>query len=294
MKITILGCGVIGKIWIAHFMKKKYFVQGWLKKNKKFLKFTLVSIFNEYKKYEIYSNDVYHLQKSDILLVTLKAWQTIQAIKKVLPKLKKNCAIVIIQNGIGIQEQLKKIQQPLFFGITTHSGYLKNHITYHTHYGATYIGPGNKSKYFYKSTLFILNDILPKVIWKKNILYFIWLKLAVNCVINPLSVIYNCKNGDLLKYKSDIYILSYEIALIMQLNGFYIDKDVLFKYILGVIYITKNNVSSMLQDFIFNKKSEIDYINGYIVYSSMKFGVRVPYNKYIFELIKEKEKIYLK
>ncbi|MDQ1237785.1 MAG: 2-dehydropantoate 2-reductase [Wigglesworthia glossinidia] len=294
MKITVLGCGVIGKIWLSYFIKKRYSVQGWLKKPKNFFNFQIKSVYNIRKIYQTHSNNFYFLQNSDILLVTLKSWQILAALRQILPELKKNCSIVIIQNGMGIQEKLTKIKQPLFFGITTHAGYLKNCTVHHSYYGKTYIGPGNISKYFYRSTMFTLNNVLPKVIWKKNILYFAWLKLAVNCVINPLSVIYNCKNGELLKYKKDILTLLYEISLIMNSKGYNINKKILFKYILSIIYKTKDNISSMLQDFIYNKKSEIDYINGYIIHCSMQSKIHVPYNTYIFELIKKKESIYLK
>ena len=54
-------------------------------------------------------------------------------------------------------------------------------------------------------------------------------------------------------------------------NGvnFEMDLDELHSYVLGVIENTYENQSSMLQDVLRKKKTEIDYINGYIAKSAL-------------------------
>ncbi|BAC24292.1 apbA [Wigglesworthia glossinidia endosymbiont of Glossina brevipalpis] len=294
MKITVLGCGVIGKIWISYFLKKKYQVKGWLRFKKNFFDFNIISSSKNKFSYQASCNDILHLRDTDILLVTLKSFQSIKVIKKFLPNLKLNCAIVIINNGIIEYKKLKDIKQPLFLGITTHAGYSINKNVYHVFYGETYIGPGNKSQYFSITTINILNQVLPRVIWKKNIFYFIWIKLSINCIINPLSVFYNCKNGNLLKHKHKILILCNEVSCLMKKKGYSINKNNLYNHILYVIFSTKDNFSSMLQDIKNLKRSEIDQINGVIINESKNFNINVPLNKRLFNFVKNKERSLIK
>ncbi len=42
-----------------------------------------------------------------------------------------------------------------------------------------------------------LQGVLPDVAWHNNIRAEMWRKLAVNCVINPLTALWNCPNGKL-------------------------------------------------------------------------------------------------
>ena len=51
---------------------------------------------------------------------------------------------------------------------------------------------------------------------------------------------------------------------------------------------------SMYLDFLNRKKSEIDYINGAVVTLSKKKGLSAPYNETLTEIIKTKEKSFLK
>ncbi|KAJ3046985.1 hypothetical protein HK097_000347 [Rhizophlyctis rosea] len=61
------------------------------------------------------------------------------------------------------------------------------------------------------------------------------------------------------------------------------------KEVWEVIEKTRKNRSSMFQDVAAGKPdTEIDYINGYIVRQASKYGIDVPTNKVIVDLIKMK------
>ena len=64
---------------------------------------------------------------------------------------------------------------------------------------------------------------------------------------------------------------------------------------LGLINQTikgSKNLSSMHQDLIKNKKTEIDYINGSIVRHGQSLGIPTPVNLTLFELVKTLEASY--
>lgn len=120
----------------------------------------------------------------------------------------------------------------------------------------------------------------------------IWKKLAVNCVINPLTVIYNCRNGDLQKYMPHVVALVKEIAYVMEAEGYSTSSDSLLHYVTNVICMTADNYSSMYQDVLAQRHTEIDYITGYLLKMARKHGISLTENSHVFETIKRKEQTY--
>lgn len=54
---------------------------------------------------------------------------------------------------------------------------------------------------------------------------------------------------------------------------------------------TAENISSMRQDMLNGRRTEIDHINGYIVEQGAKFGVDCSMNQMMVQLINEKRKL---
>lgn len=98
MKITVLGCGALGQLWLTAFCKQGHEVQGWLRVPQPYCSVNLVetdgSIFNE----SLTANDPDFLATSDLLLVTLKAWQVSDAVKSLASTLPVTTPILLIHN----------------------------------------------------------------------------------------------------------------------------------------------------------------------------------------------------
>ncbi|MCC3252256.1 2-dehydropantoate 2-reductase, partial [Serratia marcescens] len=84
--------------------------------------------------------------------------------------------------------------------------------------------------------------------WPNDIASATWRKLAGNCVSNPLTALYGCRNGDLQRYPDQIEALCREVASVMAMEGYHTSCEGLMKYVLDVIHRTADNVSSMLPD----------------------------------------------
>ncbi|MCV2502320.1 MAG: 2-dehydropantoate 2-reductase [Candidatus Lightella neohaematopini] len=292
MKITVLGCGALGRL-LAYFLTKNgNSVQGWLKEDKKDSIYINITHINNMRDNIILpTNNVLHLNNSDLLIVTLKIGSIVYSLKQIINFINKNCIILLIYNGLGIENKLSFIKQPLLIGITYHAVYKEKEIIYHNHKGLTIIGKIDSTVKDINYNILIkkLNLALTNVIWCKNIHIFKLKKLAVNCVINPLTTIYNCKNGELLKYNKSILSICKELSNILKYMGVSINTKDLVILITSVINNTKNNISSMLQDIKNNKYSEIDYINGYIIKYARLYNLYVYENIKLFNIIKYKE-----
>lgn len=100
----------------------------------------------------------------------------------------------------------------------------------------------------------------------EDIDYYRWLKLALNAVVNPITAITGSRNRILLE-KEGVELarmILEEVCRAAEKRGYRLDLDRLMKYVERNIKSVADNVSSMLQDVIAGRKTEIDYINGHI------------------------------
>ena len=292
MKITVLGCGALGQLWLTALCKHGHEVQGWLRVPQPYCSVNLIdedgSIFNE----SLTANDPDFLAQSDLLLVTLKAWQVSDAVKTLAAQLPPDSPILLLHNGMGTIDELKSIPHPLLMATTTHAARRDGNIIVHVASGVTHMGPARTQDGDYSYLADVLQKVLPDVAWHDTIRPQLWRKLAVNCVINPLTALKGCKNGDLRDYTQEVAAICREVAAVMEREGIHTSAENLLFYVEQVIESTAENISSMLQDVRAQRHTEIDYITGFLLNRARAHGVAVPENARLFELIKRKENEY--
>ncbi|MEW5559105.1 2-dehydropantoate 2-reductase [Enterobacter asburiae] len=292
MKITVLGCGALGQLWLTALIRQGHDVQGWLRVPAPWCSVNLQDtdgrVFNEL----VTANDPDFLASSDLLLVTLKAWQVSTAVKNLALQLPATCPILLMHNGMGTVDELRSLKQPLLLGMTTQAARRDGNLIIHVANGTTHIGPGNAVAQEYSFLADTLHTVLPDVAWHNDIGNASWRKLAVNCVINPLTALCDCPNGQLRDYASEVERVSAEVAMVMAREGHHASPEDLLAYVWQVIDSTANNISSMLQDVRAQRQTEIDYITGYLLKRARAHGIAVPENARLFEQVKRKENSY--
>lgn len=125
-------------------------------------------------------------------------------------------------------------------------------------------------------------------------------KLAVNCVVNPITALLNVPNGSLLGNVGLIKVvrlLLAEISVVVrslpELDGVPNVKIRFSAQRLEMLYLavtrkTAQNSSSMREDIRKGKNTEIEYINGYIVRRGEERGIKCALNYMLMELIRGK------
>ncbi|MBK0018462.1 2-dehydropantoate 2-reductase [Kosakonia cowanii] len=292
MRITVLGCGALGQLWLTALCKQGHEIQGWLRIPQPYCSVNLVeedgTIFNE----SLTANDPDFLARSDLLLVTLKAWQVSDAVKGLVASLSPATPVLLLHNGMGTVEELKSLPNPLLMGTTTHAARRDGNVIIHVASGITHIGPARAQDGEFSYLADTLQMALPDVAWHNTIRPALWRKLAVNCVINPLTALRDCKNGDLRDVPEEIEKIAREVAAVIEREGHHISADELIAYVHQVIESTAENISSMLQDVRAMRHTECDYITGYLLRRARAHGIAVPENARLFDLIKRKESEY--
>ncbi|AUX92647.1 2-dehydropantoate 2-reductase [Mixta gaviniae] len=292
MKITVLGCGVLGQLWLAALDRQGHEVQGWLRVPQPYCSVNLIDLDGSAINKTFIANDPLFLGSSELLLVTLKAWQVSGAVKNIQALLPEPCPILLLHNGMGTLEELRGLPQPLLRGVTTHAAKRDGTVIVHVAGGITHIGPGSPESGALSDLAEMLHQALPDVAWHNDVLAACWQKLAANCVINPLSALNDCLNGELIAWPEQIARLCDEVAAVMEREGVHTSARQLQDYVSAVIASTAQNVSSMLQDVRAQRRTEIDYITGYLLQRARAQGIAVPENTRLYEQIKRKEQNY--
>lgn len=292
MKITVLGCGALGQLWLSTLYDQGHDVQGWIRIPQPFCAVNVIGTDGTAFNRNLPTNDPQHLAESELLLVTLKAWQVSGAVSALMPMLNENCTLLLLHNGMGTVEELPANRFAILQGATTHAARHEGNSILHVASGVTHIGPTSARGAAASDLADVLHNALPDVAWHNNIYPSLWNKLAVNCVINPLTALNNCTNGDVIAYPTEIEQICAEVADVMAIEGYQTRVETLLSYVYQVIDTTSANHSSMLQDIRTQRHTEIDYITGYVIRRARKHGLSLPVNTRLFELIKRKENDY--
>ncbi len=118
-----------------------------------------------------------------------------------------------------------------------------------------------------------------------------WAKLVVNAAINPITAILQAPNGVVVENpwaRSLAERLALEAAAVARAKGYPVESPV--ESVLKVAETTARNISSMAQDVMRCRPTEVDFINGAVVKQGEELGVETPYNHAVYLLIKALER----
>lgn len=228
----------------------------------------------------------------DVVIICCKATQSLSALDLWQHAISKQSQIVLFQNGMG-QHELVSTRFPnnaIFAASTTEGAFKKNpHHIIHAGQGITQWG-------LYSGPIVLSNQALKLDISQfkglhqssDNISSVLLAKLALNAVINPLTVKYNCLNGELINnptIKIELKKLCSETEDFYKAMQWHLDFNITERVIV-VAESTASNISSMLQDVRAQRETEIDYINGYLLSKSELINYQLPEHQKLFTYIK--------
>ncbi len=298
MNIIVVGQGAMGLLWYHHLTQSTTV-------NNVFL---LASAQQNLTNANYHFNDIHglpyqgeinyaygdHIQTADIILLCVKSFQIRSALKQIEQHLKTNTSIILAHNGMGMLAELPEtfINYHNIYALLTTHGCLRNtslNIT-HTGIGITDIGlvSGDVKIIEQQALTHLLNNALPNVSLHKNIVEKQWLKLAINCVINPLTALNNIDNGQLNneRFNKQIKDILVELILVAKSEGISLNLAQLTKAVQKVATKTAKNCSSMRCDVLAHKQTEIDYINGYVHNIGIKHNIATPKNTQLWQQVK--------
>ncbi|CAM4320595.1 2-dehydropantoate 2-reductase [Vibrio agarivorans] len=293
MNITIVGPGAIGCLWAYHLAHHGHQVSLWGRENLSKASIQL----DQNPPVALAYNQVSELQNADLILLTVKAWQVEEALRPLVSHIHHDSMVMLMHNGMGTANWLQQTlpNNPLLLATTTHGALrVANHAFNHTGVGVTHLGGINTSGRRCSFLAEVLQHSLSDVTWCEDIEQALWNKLAINCAINPLTAKYSIPNGRLAddEYYSHLCNVVKEVHLVMQAEGICIDLAELQNKVDDVVRLTANNLSSMQQDIAHHRRSEIDFITGYLLSRARAHQLELPYNQALYNDIQRLEQTF--
>lgn len=307
MNIVIVGQGAMGLLWYHHIQQlvinNANEVQLHLLPSKSLASseskqqsthYTFNDHNNLKHQHKISFAQPQNIQAADIIMLCLKSYHVATALNKIATQLNKKSLIVLAHNGMGTLNELPQNitrKHNIYALLTTHGCLRTAPLTItHTGIGTTDIGllSGIIDLKQQQTLCQLLNSALPPVVYHQKIKQKQWLKLAVNCVINPLTAIYDIENGQInnAEYATLIVSLLKEIILVANAESIKLGIIELEQTVREVAKATAKNSSSMRCDILENRLSEIDYINGYIHRLGIKHNIATPANTQMWQKVK--------
>lgn len=236
---------------------------------------------------------------TDLVLICVKGYDTAAAAQAARALLGPETLVLTLQNGLGNAETIAAAvgEERTLVGVTAH--------------GATLLGPGRVSHRGAGDTVFgplrgapvsrvteiaavfsragiasrATPDPLPEV----------WGKLLTNAGINALTAICRLRNGDLLAHDGTRELLAAAVregAAVAAAKGIRLPYPDPVAHTEEVARATGANYSSMLQDVLARRRTEIDTINGALAREGASVGVPTPVNATLASLVRTIEASY--
>jgi 2-dehydropantoate 2-reductase len=240
--------------------------------------------------------DITSIGKADLVVYFVKTYQTERAVLDSLVLQKEDTIFLTLQNGLGNEEVIceKVDQKKVMLGVTGQGATLlePGHIR-HAGWGKTFIGELHHrvtDRAIRMARMLCHAGIETEA--SSNIHDRVWDKLFANVGINGLTALTGLKNGQLLDHPETLRLMETLVSEALEVarrKGIGIEGNPIEK-VKEAAEATRENRSSMGQDFDYKRRTEIDAINGAVVREAQRLGIPVPYNQMIADLVKVIEK----
>ena len=267
------------------------------------------------------------------LIVATKAMNTLYAVRMLAKRLRPESTVVLLQNGMG---QLDLVNNNVYPKPETRPNYMLGVLSHGAQATPDFLikhtGPGSialtalprepqdpqdlytpkpadrlpeSAKYLLR-TLTGAPALCAIGLSPADFLQLQLEKLAANAVINPLTAILGCSNGELMKNENMVHLMrlllaeiSVVVSSLPELAPFprvrqRFSSRSLELYVINIVKQTSANRSSMLVDMDLGRPTEIGYINGYIIRRGEELGIRCIVNYAVVEMVRARQRVNTK
>ncbi len=241
---------------------------------------------------------VEQLEPVDLAILFVKSSVTRQAAESAAQILTSTGRVLTLQNGLGNAEIIAEVigSERVLAGTTAQGATLlgPGRIR-HAGRGETYLGKltGPIDEFCRKVAAVLTEAGLPTFA-DTDVQSLIWGKLIINAGINALTALLKCRNGQLAELGETRELAAMAVGEAVAVSiaaGIKLPyPDAVYK-VMEVARATAENQSSMLQDILRGKQTEIAVINGAVVREGERLSVATPVNRTLTMLIQAMEKI---
>lgn len=209
------------------------------------------------------------------LLLACKAYDALPAAQALAPRLVPGAAVLLLQNGLGSQQAVAQaLPHARCIAVSSTEGAWRSEQGTINRAGAgqNWLGDAGPPP----AWLADLRQANIPFEWTAAIEMRLWRKLAINCAINPLTVLLGCANGELAQHRDAMEGLCLELSTLLRACKQPDAAEGLSETVWQVIAGTASNYSSMLQDVHAGRRTEVDYLLGYALEQARAHSLHLP------------------
>jgi len=305
MRICIIGCGAVGSIFAAHQARLEG-VEVWAYDvnrehveaiNRDGLR---ISGAAEFTVRLNAASDPAQIPRCDYGIVATKAIHTRAAIEQAARIFDDRSAVCSVQNGVGNDEIITEHVKYVIRGTTFPAGHLisPGHVGYDIK-GDTWIGPFEPTH-----TPMEMVEELAGTLTRSGMHTIAlpdargaqWTKLIFNAATNPVGAVTRLDHGSATRFEptGELFkALIEEGKCVARALGIELHGDP-WDLVMKGASAPGTHKSSMLQDVVASRMTEVDFMNGAIVHWGEKAGVPTPLNRLMWALVKGLEHSWTK
>ena len=302
MKFLVVGVGAIGSVYLAFLTRKGHEAFGLLKPGRKLEKVRVSGIWGSF---EVDVNTTESLEElpwePDVIILSVKSYDTEEALKKLSVYVPCDSFIMIAQNGYGNYEKAvsvfgeeRVILSRIIFGSkVVEQGSVEVTVC------ADDVVIGNPAglidESFLKTLAKTFSDAGIPTRYDEEVYKYLWDKIVYNCALNPLGALFEVNYGALARnpytrhMMDEIIEETFQVMKSAGIESFWKSaseyKEVFYS---KLVPSTASHFPSMLED-LRKGRTEIDALNGAVWKIGEEVGVSTPMNEFITKLIKAKE-----
>jgi len=217
-----------------------------------------------------------------------KAYDAEPAIRRLAPALADGAAVLTLQNGLGSQDAVAAALpgHAVHAACTTEGAWRRDAGTVvHAGRGITRVGALQGGGVEWCALLEAAGLACEAV---DDIRGWLADKLRVNALLNPLTILHDCRNGGLLEIpeaRGALQRLGAEADAVLTAAGYRFAEGTAERTE-AVARATAANVSSMLQDYRAGRRLELDAITGQVIALGEHHGVATPEHQAIYDTLR--------
>ena len=278
----ILGAGSLGSLWAARLGRAGLPVRLILRDRQRLRRYQQAGGLSlvedgQASLYPIAAETPDGGQPIQRLLLACKAYDALGAVQAIAPRLTPDAELILLQNGLGSQQQVTERlpHARCILASSTEGAYRDGPFrVVFAGRGLTWLGdpqaPTPPQWLGELSRAGIPHE------WSERIDSRLWRKLALNCAINPLTVLHDCRNGELQAHGDEVAVLCAELVELLHACDQDDAASGLLDEVQRVIHATAANSSSMRQDVAAGRRTEIGYLLGHACAEGARRSLRLP------------------
>ncbi len=303
-QIMMVGAGAVGGFFGAHLAKTHSSVSFLLRPRTleavKARGLTIRSAAGTFTVNPVAASDPRELPRPDLVILAVKAYDLDEAMNQLAPVLAERTVLLTLQNGVEAEDRiLRRLGRDCVVGGVAfiYAKIAEPGIIEHYKKGALAIGElmGHRSQRVLRiAELFTQAGIPCRIV--EDIRRSKWEKMCWNCVFNPLTVVLNDRVAKALDHPEMLNVIRQivgEVAAVSAGCKVPLAPD-MAEQVVKWTQELRDIHTSMYDDWKAGRRTEIEYLNGYVVRRGRELGIPTPLNEALTALIKtltEEERI---